>query len=91
MTLFRMIVVLVCGLVLLLAVVVLRAETTRLHYEISQCEQEAYELRRQLHEAELERARLRNPTRIRTMAELVMERLRGPQGSSGGSADNTRR
>lgn len=65
MTLFRTIVVLVGGLALLLVVVVLRAETTRLHFELSKCESRADEIRQELTYAELELARLRNPGRIR--------------------------
>jgi len=37
-TLFRTIVILAGGLVLMLSVVILRAETARLHYEISRYE-----------------------------------------------------
>jgi hypothetical protein len=75
MTLFRMIVILVGGLVLLLAVVILRAETTRLHYEISKCERSADGLRQQLVEKELELARLRNPARIRQRVEQAVTRF----------------
>jgi hypothetical protein len=72
MTLFRVIVVLVGGLALLLVVVILRAETTRLHYSIARCERDADEMRQQLVEAELELARLRNPTRIRQRIEQAV-------------------
>ena len=72
MTLFRMIVVLAGGLVLLLSVVTVRAQTTRLHYEISRCERAADELRQELVEAELELARLRNPTRIKQRMEQAV-------------------
>ena len=65
MTLFRMIVILAGALVLLLIVVILRAETTRLHYEISQLERETEQYRQQWRESELELARLRNPMVIR--------------------------
>jgi hypothetical protein len=72
MTLFRMMVVLAGGLVLLLAVVIVRAETTRLHYEVARCERAADELQQQLVEAELELARLRNPTRIKQRMEQAI-------------------
>lgn len=72
MTLFRIIAVLAGGLVLLLFVVILRAETTRLHYAIAQCERRADEVRQELLEAELELARLRNPTRIRQQMEQAV-------------------
>jgi cell division protein FtsL len=72
MTLFRMMIVLAGGLVLLLAVVIVRAETTRLHYEVARCERSADELRQQLVEAELELARLRNPTRIKQRMEQAV-------------------
>ena len=72
MTLFRMIIVLAGGLVLLLAIVIVRAETTRLHYEISRCERTADDVRQQLVEAELELARLRNPTRIKQRMEQAV-------------------
>jgi hypothetical protein len=72
MTLLRVIVVLVGGLALLLLVVILRAETTRLHYAIARCERDADEIRQQLVEAELESARLRNPTRIRQRMEQAV-------------------
>jgi hypothetical protein len=72
MTLFRVIVVLVGGLALLLLVVILRAETTRLHYSIARCERDADEIRQQVVEAELELARLRNPTRIRQHMEQAV-------------------
>jgi len=72
MTLFRIIAVLAGALVLLLIVVILRAETTRLHYAIAQCERRADEVRQELLEAELELARLRNPTRIRQQMEQAV-------------------
>ena len=75
MTLFRTITILVGGLALLLLVVILRAETTRLHYAISKCERDADGLRQELVEAELELARLRNPTRIRQRMELAVDQF----------------
>ena len=72
MTLLRVIVVLVGGLALLLLVVILRAETTRLHYAIARCERNADDIRQQVVEAELELARLRNPTRIRQRMEQAV-------------------
>ena len=72
MTLPRVIVVLVGGLALLLLVVILRAETTRLHHAIARCERDADDIRQQVVEAELEMARLRNPTRIRQRMEQAV-------------------
>jgi hypothetical protein len=72
MTLLRVIVVLVGGVALLLLVVILRAETTRLHYAGARCERAADEIRQQVVEAELELARLRNPTRIRQRMEQAV-------------------
>ncbi len=69
MTLPRMIVILIGGLVLLLAVVILRARTTELHYEISQCERRAAEYRVQLRAAELELARQRSPMLLRARGQ----------------------
>lgn len=73
MTLLRTLVLLVGGLLAMLAVVILRAETTRLAYEVSQCEQRAEVCRQQLREAELELARLRNPMVIRDKAQRVVK------------------
>ncbi len=72
MTLFRVIVVVVGGLAVLLLVVILRAETTRLHCAIARYEREADGIRQDLVEAELELARLRNPTRIRQRMEQAV-------------------
>jgi sensor domain CHASE-containing protein len=70
-----LILVLVVVLVALLAVVVLRAETTRLHYELSQFDRREAVLRLELNEKELELERLRNPALIR--AKLAELRLGG--------------
>jgi sensor domain CHASE-containing protein len=70
-----LILVLVVVLVALLAVVVLRAETTRLHYELSQFDRREAVLRLELNEKELELERLRNPALIR--AKLAKLRLGG--------------
>ncbi len=76
MTLLRTISVLAGALVVMLAVVILRAETTRLHYEISRREARVQRCRQQLREAELELARLRNPMMIRARVRaLVAEYL----------------
>lgn len=75
MTLFRMIVVLIGALAVLLCVVILRAETTRLHYEISQCERRVEACCQRLREAELELARLRNPMMIRDRVKDAVELL----------------
>jgi len=74
MTLARMIVILLGALLLMLAVVVLRAETTRLHYQLSQIDQQADLLWQELREEELELQRLRNPAVLRArVAEMWMQ------------------
>ncbi len=85
MTLLRTIAVLVGALALLLVVVTLRVETTRLNYAISKCQREAHQLRQELVEAELELARLRNPARIRQRTEQVVRELseQSPQPGAG--------
>lgn len=75
MTLFRIIVVLTGALVVMLLVVMLRAETTRLHYEISECERQADQYREQLRALELELARLRNPVVIREKVEEAVRQF----------------
>lgn len=80
MTLLRMIVIFVGALVLLLSVVVLRAQTSRLHYEIARCQRQTEELQQELIDAELELARLRSPTRLRQRAEEAIEELAAEQG-----------
>lgn len=80
MSLIRMVVILGGALVVMLAVVALRAETTRLHFEISELDQRAAGLMREIGEKELELARLRNPARIRAKAEeLRLQGLAAPQ------------
>jgi hypothetical protein len=71
MPLRSLILVLVLVLAALMSVVLLRAETTRLHYELSQLDQRAEVLRQELNEKQLELERLRNPALIRAkLAEL---------------------
>lgn len=65
MTLGRTAALLTGALAVMLTVVVLRAETTRLHFELVRLERRAATLRQELREKELELARLRNPARIR--------------------------
>jgi hypothetical protein len=73
MSLRRTVVVLGAALVTLLTVVILRAETTRLHSELSQLDRRAAVLWQELRENELELARLRNPALIR--ARVAQMRL----------------
>lgn len=68
----RMIAVLLLWLAVLLAVVVLRSETTRLHYEIASQQQQADNIRHTLRQAELELARLRNPMLLRQRVENAL-------------------
>jgi hypothetical protein len=61
MTFFRMIVLFSASAALMLIVIGLRAEITRLHYRASLVDRECVELRDRLREEELELQRLRNP------------------------------
>jgi sensor domain CHASE-containing protein len=80
-----LILILAVVLVAMMAVVVLRAETTRLNYELSQFDRRAEILQLELMEKELELERLRNPALIRTkLAEL---RLTGQNGEARGLTD----
>lgn len=78
MTLKRLVFVLASSLVAMLAVVMLRAENRRLHYHISQHDLRADALTTQIHEKELELARLSNPRIIRErVAELRLQEVTG--------------
>lgn len=68
MTLTRTIVTLITALLVMLTVVVLRAETTRLQFESSRFDRDAEILLAQFREQQLELARLRNPVLIRDRA-----------------------
>jgi hypothetical protein len=61
----RLTLVLLSSLLVMLAVVMLRSERTRLRFEISQTERETEALRQEVRERELELARLSNPGLIR--------------------------
>ena len=76
-----LILVLVIVLAGMMAVVVSRAEATRLHYELSQLDRRAQILRQELIEKELELERLRNPALIR--AKLAELRMTGQAGETG--------
>jgi len=65
MSVRRLIAVLCCGLIAMLAMVSLRAEATRLDYELSLVDRQAEGLLLELREKKLELARLSNPARIR--------------------------
>jgi sensor domain CHASE-containing protein len=69
-----LILVLAAVITTMMAVVLLRAEATALHYNLSRLDRQAQVLRQELREQELELARLRNPARIR--AKLAELRLR---------------
>lgn len=69
MSIRRLIAVLGLGLVSMLAMVALRAETTRLEYELSIVDRRAESLLLELREKRLELARLSNPARIRQKFE----------------------
>jgi hypothetical protein len=61
----RVCVLLAAMLVTLLSVVMLREETTQIHYRLSQLDAREQSLRQGIWEKELELARLRNPMLIR--------------------------
>lgn len=65
MSLFRIAIVLGSALAVMMTVVVLRAESTALHFELSQYDTRVDRQHQDLHERELELARLRNPALIR--------------------------
>lgn len=88
MTLPRTIVTLSAALVVMLAVVMLRAETTRLQYETSRFDREADVLLEQFREQQLELARLRNPIMIRDRAADLRLGLH-PDTSRDGGGDST--
>ena len=71
MPLRRIIIILAGAAATMLAVAVLRAETARLHYALSQLDRRAAALRQELREKELELARLRNPARIRALLDTA--------------------
>ena len=76
MSLRRTVVILGVGLATLLTVVILRAETTRLHSDLSLLDSRAAVLWQELRENELELARLRNPALIRArVAQMRLQDL----------------
>ena len=71
-----LILVLAATLTAAMTVVILRAETTRLHYQLSQLDQRAAVLQQELREKGLELARLRNPAVMRAkLAELRLQQV----------------
>lgn len=80
MTLTRIMIVLGGALTFMMTIVVLRAEATSLHYELSRYDARVDALNQELHERELELARLKNPARIRArIAELRLGEVEAPQ------------
>ena len=80
MSRLRLVIVLSTSLVVLLSVVILRAETTRINYEISLLDSRAESLRLELREKELELARFQDPARIRDrLAQNRMDAAAPPQ------------
>jgi nucleoid-associated protein YgaU len=82
MSLTRLIVLLAGAAAVMLTVVALRAETTRIHNRIGRIDQEAESLALELRQKELELARLKNPTLIRARVGA----LRLPEINEGTSA-----
>lgn len=84
MTLFRITFVLGCAFAFMLTIVVLRAESAALNFEISKYDTLADVKVRELRERELELARLKNPARIRArVAELRLGETDAPARISG--------
>jgi len=82
-----LVLVLATVLVAMMAVVFLRAEAARLHYDLSQLEHRAQVLRQELREKEIELARLRNPALIRAkLAELRLHSGKGDEQRKPGRA-----
>lgn len=73
MSIFRMIVVFLTALAVMLAVVVLRSETARLHFEVSQRERAGERMLQELRDVELELARMRNPMLIRQQVRRALQ------------------
>lgn len=71
MSLTRIIVLLLGAAAVLLTVVSLRAETTRIHNRIGRIDQETEALALELRQKELELVRLQNPTLIRARMGLL--------------------
>jgi hypothetical protein len=89
MSLTRIIALLLGAAAVLLTVVALRAETTRIHNRIGRVEQETEVLALELRQRELELARLQNPMLIRTRVGLLHapdanERVPAAQGPPAG-------
>ena len=78
MSIARLTLVLLSALVVMLTVVVLRSERTRLQFEISKHDRDAEALRLEVRERELELARLSNPGVIRQrLLEMRIEQSAG--------------
>lgn len=74
MPLLRTIAVLLLGLALMLAVVMLRADTARLHFEVAHVERETELVVQQIADREIEAARLRSPMQIWEQLKQAVER-----------------
>jgi hypothetical protein len=89
MTLTRMICLFAGTLAVMLAVVILRAETTRLHYVISDLDRQDDVLRQELRKEELALERARNPA---TLLERVNRlRLAEPESETRRTPGKTKR
>ncbi len=77
MTLTRMVGVFLGALAIMLAVVILRAETTRLHYLISELDRQEDSLRQELRTEKLALQRARNPAAL--LEKVSRLRLAEPQ------------
>lgn len=78
MSIARLTLVLLSALLVMLTVVVLRSERTRLQFEVSKADREAEALRLEVRERELELARLSNPGVIRQrLLEMRLEQSAG--------------
>jgi hypothetical protein len=80
MTLTRMVGVFLGALAIMLAVVILRAETTRLHYVISEIDRREDALRQELRKEQLALERARNPAAL--LERVSRLRLAEPEGET---------
>lgn len=90
MTLLRTIVVLVAGLLVLLAVVVLRTESARLHYRIAATERETRAVHARIRAGEVELARLQNPMILRRRAAGIDRTLTEREDDAEGQTADSR-
>jgi hypothetical protein len=82
MTLTRIIVVLVGALAIMMAVIILRSESTHQQYEISELERRADVLRQEFHRQQLALQRVRNPAELLERVQKIRFPASQPPGQS---------